>query len=140
VNPPANFLAQTFSANQIDLTWNLNASNNNVLVAFSKTNNFANPTGSYLVGDFIDVNDTTKGKVIYTGNSTFFSHQNLQPNTTYYYQIWSYDATPDYSFPLTANQTTSAGEPTFHVTGLSADSVTYQDITISWVDALPGNQ
>lgn len=99
--PPSNFMATPFSTSRIDLSWDLNASNNAVLLAWSSDGIFGTPTGTYQAGDLI----TGGGTVLYIDNGTTFSHTGLNANTTYYYTIWSYDGSI-YSNGVIKNATT----------------------------------
>ncbi|MDI9529067.1 MAG: hypothetical protein QM233_03965, partial [Candidatus Cloacimonadota bacterium] len=103
VNPTA-FTATASSATQIDLSWVLNSTPDNVLLAWNTTNTFGTPSGSYTAGDAI----TGGGTVLLANSSaTSFNHTGLTPNTTYYYRIWSQNgAGPTYSGGAAANATT----------------------------------
>lgn len=87
--PPLNLQANAASSSQINLNWLLNASGDQVMLAFNTTNNFGIPTGTYTTGDAI----TGGGTVIYKGSGTSFAHVALNSSTTYYYALWSVDGT-----------------------------------------------
>ena len=101
---PTSFTATASSATQIDLSWALNSTPDNVLLAWNTTNTFGTPSGSYTAGDAI----TGGGTVLLANSSaTSFNHTGLTPNTTYYYRIWSQNgAGPTYSGGAAANATT----------------------------------
>ncbi len=101
---PSSFLATPISSSQIDLSWALNASDNNVIVAWSPTSIFGTPvpgtfypTGSSIPGG---------GTILYTGNGTLYNHTGLTANTTYYYKAFSYNPSFTYSSGITNNATT----------------------------------
>lgn len=103
-NPTA-VTASAISQTQIDLSWNKNAANDNVMVAFNTTNTFGNPTDTYTVGQAI----AGGGTVIYRAGGTSYSHTGLDPNTTYYYKVWSYNESNEYSTGVVRNATTLCG-------------------------------
>ena len=86
---PTNFAAAAASTSQINLSWLLNGSGNNVLVAYSTTGTFGTPSGStYVYGDPI----SGGGTVLQFNNLTSYIHNSgLSPNTKYYYKAWSYN-------------------------------------------------
>ena len=105
-NPTA-LNASPVSQTQIDLTWNKNANNDNVVLAWSSTNSFGSPTNgiTYNPGD----NIPGGGTVIYEGNLNSFNHTSLTANTQYFYKIWSFDGN-DYSSGQTTDATTLCGD------------------------------
>ncbi len=105
-NPPS-FMATTISGTQINLSWQKNSSNHNVVLAFNTSPVFGVPqTGTtYTAGSTV----SGGGTVIYAGNGTGFSHTPLSPATTYYYKLWSVDGTVTYSTGINANATTQCG-------------------------------
>lgn len=90
VNPSA-FAATPISTSQINLSWLLNPSSNNVLIAWSPTGVFGTPLDgtTYSAGGSIPGG----GTVLQYNNSTSFSHTGLTAATTYYYKAWSYSGT-----------------------------------------------
>ncbi len=103
---PANLVATATSTSQIDLTWALNANNDNVLLAWSPTTTFGTPVNgaSYTPGSSLPGG----GTVLYAGSNTAYSHTGLNPATTYYYKAFSYNTSNIYSSGITANATTQA--------------------------------
>ncbi len=95
INAPSGFIGYSMSTSQIDLVWNKNAGNNDVIIAVNSTNSFGTPVNGtvYSAGNALP----TAGTVIYTGPLTGFSHTGLVANTVYYYKIWSVDAFAWYS-------------------------------------------
>jgi M6 family metalloprotease-like protein len=118
---PLTFIATPVSTSQIDLAWQKNNSNNNVMLAYSTSSAFGIPqTGTtYSVGNTIPGG----GTVIYSGNGTSYSHTSLPANTTYYYKLWSVDGTITYSNGASANATTQCGITSLPYTQLFAGEV-----------------
>ncbi len=85
----------------IDLSWDLNAANNDVLLAWSSDGIFGSEPDTHVPGETIDGG----GIVLYSGDDTSFAHEGLDPNTTYYYKLWSF-ATGTYSMGITTDATT----------------------------------
>jgi hypothetical protein len=132
---PSSFTATTSSPSQIDLSWVLNGSSNDVMIAWNSENVFGEPSGSYSAGNSI----SGGGTVLYNGSGTSHNHTSLTEGTTYYYKAWSVDGSNAYSTGVTANATTLKNEPTNHVTDFMADTGTpsYSAIDIIWTDASP---
>lgn len=101
VLPPSNLNAEAISTSQINLAWDLNSDNDDVLLAWSADGVFGDPTGTYSVGDPI----SGGGTVLYFGNATSISHTDLAAGTTYYYKAWSKSGS-DYSIGITTSETT----------------------------------
>jgi hypothetical protein len=106
---PTSFTTTTINPYQINLSYLLNASGNNVLVAYNTTNSFGAPINgtTYNAGDAI----VGGGTVLQYSNSISFSHTALTPSTTYYYKIWSFDGTY-YSGGVISNATTFCSNTT----------------------------
>ncbi len=104
---PAVFTATPAGTSQIDLAWTKNAANNDVMVIWSTSATFGVPTGgvAYTTGSVL----SGGGTVLYNGSATSFNHTSLNSGTTYYYKIFSKDASNAYSSGLTANATTLCG-------------------------------
>lgn len=103
IMPPGGFAATAINSSQIDLEWQLNSDNNDVLLAWAHNDVFGSPAGNYNPGDDI----AGGGKILYAGPATSFSHHGLTPDTQYFYKIWSNNDN-DYS----AGMTTDAVTPT----------------------------
>jgi hypothetical protein len=101
---PAAFDAGAQGPDRIDLSWQKNASNDNVMVAWSSTPSFGTPAPgtAYSAGLAIPGG----GQVIFNGDSTAWSHSGLSAVTTYFYKAWSVDASNNYSVGKTASETT----------------------------------
>ena len=95
---PSGLAAVAISTTQIDLSWTLNASNNNVLIATSPTTIFGVPVDgtAYTAGNSLPGG----GTVIYVGNMVNFSHTGLTAGSDYCYKIWSVNGSNQYSAGL----------------------------------------
>ena len=130
---PTNLTAVASSSTQIDLSWVLNPSGNNVLLAYSTSSTFGTPVDgtSYTAGNTI----AGGGTVIYNGINTTFNHSSLTTGTKYYYKLWSYDGSTNYSGGTTVNETPVASvadfsaSPTISCTG---------SLTVNFTDASAG--
>lgn len=92
---PINFSAVANSTTEIGLTWNL-FQGKDVLLAFSKNQISDIPVdgNTYSIGQTLE----NGAEVIYTGNLEVYTHQNLDPSTTYYYKLWTIENNdPKYS-------------------------------------------
>ena len=87
----------------IKLSW-LPYGNLPVVIAYSTDTNFGIPTISeYTSGETLEGG----GTVIYAGNATNFTHQELEPEQTYYYKIFTrIDNTPTWSTGIVISATT----------------------------------
>ena len=114
VQNPSAFTATAVSTTQIDLSWQKNSSNNNVMLVYNTTSAIGNPVAgtSYPAGSAIPGG----GTVIYNGSGTTFSHTALTPSTTYFYKLWSVDGTNNYSNGVSNNATTLCGIATLPYT------------------------
>ncbi|MFC2086421.1 endonuclease, partial [Bacteroidota bacterium] len=134
VNNPSNFLSSSAGLNQIDLSWDLNASSNNVILAYSLSNTFGIPTDgqAYTVDDEI----TGGGTIIYTGSSISFNHTELTEDTQYFYKLWSFDESTNYSSGITSNATTQSSSSSYTESfdNFTESGSTYVDGTFTGVD------
>ena len=128
INDPTDFNA-TSDYNEIDLTWNLNNDNDSVILAYSMTNNFGTPSGSYTTGQTI----SGGGEVLYTGNNTNYAHS-VSTSETYYYKLWSHNGT-NYSNGVTTSATPLLPEPSENATNFHISDVTSESISVDWTDA-----
>ncbi len=120
VSNPLSFGGTAVSTSQIDLAWQKNANNNQVMVAVSSTGVFGTPANgsNHQVGTSI----SGGGTVLYRGSAHSYSHTGLNEGTTYYYKAWSYDANNTYSTGVTANATTSSEQSTYTITAYSGSN------------------
>ncbi|RLD83342.1 MAG: hypothetical protein DRJ10_03685 [Bacteroidetes bacterium] len=108
VESPQNFTATASSTSQIDLGWDLNTLNQNVLLVWSEDGTFGSPVSgtSYSAGEQL----TGGGTILYAGNNTTFSHSGLDHSTFYYYKIWSVSSLNEYSSSLVEHEATFCEE------------------------------
>ncbi len=97
VIPPGDFSATAISSSQIELEWQLNPDNNDILLAWADNDVFGEPSGNYNPGDDIPGG----GTVLYSGSATTFVHDDLTPDSQYFYKIWSHHDN-QYSAGITA--------------------------------------
>lgn len=130
---PIGFSAQAMNTEEILLNWGLNPAGNNVLIAWSLTNEFGTPVSLqvYQTGNSIPGG----GSVLYSGSETMLLHQNLDPATNYYYKIWAFDETLTYSSGRPAHTATLC--PLYHlpVTENFEDS---DELPTCWVQEFAG--
>lgn len=129
VEPANNLNAIGVSTTQIDLSWNLNSSNNNIVLAFNTTNNFGTPEGTYIPGQTI----SGGGTVLATGNAVNYSHAGLA-SQIYYYKVWSFDGI-EYSSGISVSASPLMPEPSAHASNFTALNISSSTLDISWTDA-----
>lgn len=102
---PLTLVAEAMSKYEIDLSWTLNAENNNVVLAWSADGNFGTLTNgnTYTVGEAV----SGGGQILYIGNNTSFNHFSLNPGTKYFYKAWSIMSGNVYSPGISAEATTN---------------------------------
>jgi hypothetical protein len=104
VADPVPFSASATGTNEITLNWTSDASNDNVVIAWSATGVFGTPVNgnAYAIGNTIPGG----GTVIASGSGNTYKHSSLTTSTTYYYRAWSVTPGNNYSFGLNAIATT----------------------------------
>ncbi|MCF8298581.1 MAG: hypothetical protein K9J13_13620, partial [Saprospiraceae bacterium] len=105
VNDPSNLTTNALSTSQINLSWNKNTSNQDVMVVRHTNSTFPIPTNGYTywVGAMLSAN---LEQVVYMGSATSFTDTGLTTSTNYCYKVFSYDANHYYSSGITACDTT----------------------------------
>ena len=103
---PSNLAANGTSNDQVDVSWNLNTTSDNTLIAYNTTNTFGTPANgtTYSAGQTIPGG----GTVIYYGPNTTYNHTGLDCGSTYYYKAWSYLSNNTYSPGITTSGSTSS--------------------------------
>ncbi|NWG28818.1 MAG: hypothetical protein HXY48_09830 [Ignavibacteriaceae bacterium] len=103
---PTNVIATAINDTQIDVAFTPNASNNNVVIVFNTWGTFETPSGPPpAIGDWF-----AGGTLLANSTTSPYSHTGLNPNTTYYYKLFSYDGTY-YSPGVEVNATTLVPPP-----------------------------
>ena len=133
---PNSFQAISNNPNEIDLSWNKNNNDDDVIIAWSADGVFGNPVDQtdYSQGDIIP----DGGAVLYKGSLTSFIHNSLSENTTYYYKMWSVLSDGNYSAGIYTNTTTIKSEPTAYPANFLTGTPLGTTIPLSWTDANTG--
>lgn len=107
ISNPQAFDGVALSSCKDSLYWTKNVTNDDVMVAYSTSNNFATPTTgvAYSIGYTFPFG---QGTIAYVGSATNLVHSPLYKNTKYYYKIWSKSSTNYYSTGLLDSITTPA--------------------------------
>ena len=132
------FGASLETTTSVELSW-LPYGNLPVVIAYSTDSIFGTPTNAEHTGG-----ETLEGggTVIYAGNGTNFTHQELEPEQTYYYKIFTrIDNTPTWSTGITTSITTPCqGINTFpHYENFENDDIPYCWQKESDVDSIAWN-
>jgi hypothetical protein len=141
----SDFNAEASTCNQIQINWNKNILNNDVLLALSDDGFFGSPVNgiSYSIGDTIP----DGGTVLYTGSNTAFLHTDLEPGTVYFYKAWAVNNQLEYSIGRFARDTTDCLEFILPFTETFEDdsgsrncwSQTWESSNQSWIFASGSN-
>ena len=98
---PTDVLATTINDSQINIAFTPNTNNNNVVMVFNTWGTFDVPAGTPpAVGEWF-----AGGTLLANTIASPYNHFSLNPNTTYYYKLFSYDGTY-YSPGVEVNATT----------------------------------
>jgi hypothetical protein len=119
INPGA-FTAGVNSSVEVGLTFTINPSGNNVVIAWNTTGIFTPPSGAppSTIGD-----PFAGGALLSNGIVSPVSHTGLTPGTTYYYKAYSWNGSA-YSSGVLANATPFVAPPTaFNATVFSSTQV-----------------
>lgn len=152
---PTNYVTSLSSSSNgtgITLNWN-DASGAQIpsgylIIAYNKNNYFLPVDGSVIANDSV-LSDGYAVMNIPYADANSISFNNLTPNVTYYFSVFSYNGSGsqinykiDGSFPQTNAVSTNifATEPSNYVTGFSAGNITSNSMQLSWNDAAPGAQ
>lgn len=108
---PTNFVATAteggngeLEGSYIGLSWNLNSSNDSVMLVWNNTNEFGTPVNGVNYANGAEI--PGGGTVLITFPVESYRHKLLSDNTPYYYKIWSKASYGGYSTGLTASATT----------------------------------
>lgn len=83
--PVGSFTVTGGNLGDMHLQWNLNETQDSVMLAYGQSKTFGTPSGNYLPGDTI----AGGGRVLYKGKLAAYEQTGLDSNTVYYYSIWS---------------------------------------------------
>jgi hypothetical protein len=110
VERPASFSATAVNTSQVTLGWELNAAEDNVIIAHSSSGIIGSPDEktTYSQGDVLPGG----GIVIYKGNSTSYNHT-IEGESKANYKIWSVSTADTYSTALSASTVMPASLPFF---------------------------
>lgn len=116
---PLTLNAVTYTDTRIDLNWELNPDNNNIMLVWSDDNVIGAPASgtAYTVGQTIPGG----GTVLYIGTETAYSHTSLTPATAYYYKAFSVNSENMYSSGVEASATTLANPPMVSISPLTVN-------------------
>jgi hypothetical protein len=93
---PLEVNALVLDTDKIKLYWKQNSDSYPVMIAVNTNSQFGELSGKYSVGDTI----AGGGTIIYMGTDTSFIHRNLLTDIDYFYKIWSYSDTYEYSISV----------------------------------------
>ncbi|MCL2168044.1 MAG: S8 family serine peptidase [Lentimicrobiaceae bacterium] len=101
---PNDITATALSYSEIEINWQKENSNLNVMLVVNTTEQIGDPVkgNEYQAGDML----ANGGEVIYFGNADSFNHEELMPVTTYYYKLFSYNDNFMYSNGIETQATT----------------------------------
>ncbi|MBU4487316.1 MAG: S8 family serine peptidase [Candidatus Delongbacteria bacterium] len=104
VERPASIAADAVDIDQIDIGWEKNAANDDVMLVFTTDGIFGTPVN----GTTYSVSQTIPGGgvVLTTGSGTSYSHSGLTDYTDYYYRAYSFDNSEEYSAPRSTSTRT----------------------------------
>lgn len=122
INPGA-VSATAQSSHQINVSFQPNVSNNDVVIVWSTTGNFTAPAGVPPASG----QPFAGGTVLSEGTTSPVSHLNLPGATNFYYKAFSYDGT-DYSLGITVSANTHIAPPS----GFTATAVGATQINLAW--------
>jgi hypothetical protein len=101
---PTNFSATPFNGSRIDLSWNLNTSNDSVMLAWNTSNQFGTPVNGVNYANGAEI--PGGGTVLLTYPVESFRHEGLSDDTPNYYKAWSKASYGGYSTGVTTSATT----------------------------------
>ncbi len=116
--------------NSTEITWNFNSDNDTILLAFSHEDAFCSPSADQ---DYNQVDTLEDGeKVLYYGDmDTTYTHDDLDPNTDYYYKIWSFDG-ESYSTGVEFSERTLCDTPSTQISDIEFTNIKKQSVDVSY--------
>jgi len=129
---PKELNAEAVNNSRINITWQRNDDNNDVLIAYSTDGVFGIPVYGQVYDKFDNI--IGGGEVLYIGSAESYNHASLNEATRYYYKAWSIkNSTPDYSVGIETDEVTH-GPPFISkpvITSITLSSADAQAIVIS---------
>ena len=126
---PQSFSVAAINSQQIQLAFETNAADNQVVIVFNTTGSFSMPAGDPVLNEPL-----AGGTVIFIGTESPFIHSALNHGTTYYYKAFSYDGA-SYSVGITGNASAVVGAPQ----SFAAIATSQSQIDVSWQQSLAGH-
>jgi len=101
---PENVSASPLNYSEIEINWQKNENNEDVILVFSMEDEIGSLKNGtlYQIGDILP----DGGEVIYIGDAETFIHSELDPGTKYYYKLFSATENDDYSSGISCEATT----------------------------------
>lgn len=109
---PDSVMAIPLGNGTLKLSWKKRNETDEVIIAQSNAEIFANPVNgtSYNAGSALNCNGQVNATVIYVGGDESVILSGLQPNTEYFFRIWSKNASNNYSVSRAAKATTGCNQ------------------------------
>jgi uncharacterized repeat protein (TIGR02543 family) len=105
VENPSIFTSTAVSSNQINFSTTANSNSDNIVVVTNGTGIFTTPTNGVIAGN--NGESFAGGTILYKGSTLSLpNHNELTANITYYYKVFSYDGSNNYSSGISRNTTT----------------------------------
>jgi len=102
---PSQLNAKAIDNSRINISWKQNSDNNDVLIVYSKDENFGTPIYGQVYNKFDKINGG--GEVLYIGSAESCAHELLDEATLYYYKAFSIkNSIPDYSGGIVTSEVT----------------------------------
>lgn len=127
---PKSFTAIPSGTTQIDLEWEKNDDDHDVIIIWSPNGVYGNLEDG--VEYNIEETITGGGTVLYVGSNTTTSHTELTPSTKYYYRAYSINSTSEYTFGVGRYATTDTEYSFRAPKSLTAEVEGYKNIRLNW--------
>ncbi|MCL2289429.1 MAG: S8 family serine peptidase [Bacteroidetes bacterium] len=113
VQNPKNIIASALSYSDIELTWQKNDNQHEIIIVTNTVNSFSQlENGStYTIGEQLANGET----VLYKGSAESFIHTGLNTSTTYFYKLFSFNEETTYSKGFVVKATTWCGKATLPI-------------------------
>ena len=113
VQNPKNIIATALSYSDIELSWEKNNNQNEVILITNTVNSFSplEDGRNYAIGEELANGET----ILYKGNAESFTHTDLKASTTYFYKLLSFNEELAYSKGFVIKATTWCGKATLPI-------------------------